>query len=82
VNQTHQAEAASQSSRLKPGGSPESGGADRVSMSSLAGVLGGESSSRAERVNQLADAVQAGWYKVDATVVSHAIVNSAMNETE
>lgn len=82
VNQSQQAEAAGQSSRLKTGGSSESGGADRVHMSSIAGVLESESSNRAVRVNELAGAVQSGRYQVDAKAVSHAIVNAAMDGIE
>lgn len=82
VNQSQQAEAAGQSSRLKSGGSTERGGSDRVQMSSLAGVLEAESSSRVERVNALTDAVQSGRYRVDAQAVSHAIVNAAMEGSD
>ena len=80
VGKAQQTDATSQSSRSNRGGAASHGGAaDSVQMSSLASVLGGESASRAERVEQLASLVQSGEYSVDSQTLSKAIVKSTLN---
>jgi len=59
-----------------------SGASDSVQLSSLSGrisqSLETDSASRAHRVSQIAAAVQAGTYKVDASAVSRAIVDQSI----
>lgn len=71
-----------------PSGSNSSGSGqvsqsgDSVELSGLSGrvsaSLQADSASRAQKVNQVAAAVQSGTYQVDAKAVSKAIVNQAL----
>jgi flagellar biosynthesis anti-sigma factor FlgM len=56
---------------------------DSIELSGLSGrvsqTLQADSASRAEKVNQIAAAVQSGTYQVDAKAVSKAIVDHALS---
>ena len=56
---------------------------DSVQLSGFSGkvaqTLQSDASARAQKVSQIAAAVQSGTYKVDAKAVSHAIVNQAIS---
>ena len=79
VNRAQQADPAGQTNRAGSGRPAGGGGSDRVQMSSIANILGGESAGRAERAERLKSEVQAGRYQVDSQVVGKAIVDSALS---
>jgi anti-sigma28 factor (negative regulator of flagellin synthesis) len=64
------------------GGHPASGsggvGEDQVSISAISSSISSQGSDRAARVQQLAAAYQGGHYQVNATEVSRAMVNHAL----
>lgn len=78
---------AGESQSVRPSGSGAAGktgstGGDSVQLSSLSGrisqTLEADSASRAQRISQLAAAVQSGTYQVDAQSVSSAIVDQSI----
>jgi anti-sigma28 factor (negative regulator of flagellin synthesis) len=62
----------------KPVSGGTSSGEDQVQISSLSSTLSAHGSDRAARVAQLAAAYQSGSYQVNATAVSKAMVNHAL----
>jgi flagellar biosynthesis anti-sigma factor FlgM len=77
VGKTQETEAAGQSGRARQQ-RVGSAASDQAEISSTAGILQSEASSRAERVEQLRDAVQSGRYQVDAEAVSKRIVEESL----
>lgn len=87
-NALEQTNRAAETSPANSSGSPAASSAnttptDGLQLSSFAGtlssVLKSDSTGRAERVAQLASAVQAGTYQVDPMAVSRAMVDHAIS---
>jgi flagellar biosynthesis anti-sigma factor FlgM len=68
------------------GGTGNAPSSDSVQLSGFSGKIAqslqSDEAARAEKVNQLAAAVQSGNYQINPKAVSHAIVNNALGVSD